>query len=116
MERLSFAQGLYFFVTGIWPLISIRTFLKVTGPKTDLWLVKTVGALIAVVGLVLMLAGAQGNVTFATGVLAVGSAAALAAVDINYALKGVISKIYLLDAIIEALIIAAWILLSAGRL
>jgi hypothetical protein len=35
-------------MTGLWPLVSIGTFQQVTGPKTDLWLVKTVGVLIAV--------------------------------------------------------------------
>jgi hypothetical protein len=36
MEFLvALVQGTYFFVTGIWPILSMNTFLKVTGPKTD---------------------------------------------------------------------------------
>src|SRR4051794_14622821 len=32
---LLWVQGVYYFVTGVWPLVSIETFLMVTGPKTD---------------------------------------------------------------------------------
>lgn len=43
---LSLLQGLYYSISGIWPLLSIDTFMAVTGPKTDIWLVKTVGVLL----------------------------------------------------------------------
>jgi len=42
-------------------------------------------------------------------ILAVGSAAVLAAIDITYALEGRISLIYLLDAMVELLFLALWI-------
>jgi hypothetical protein len=38
-------QGGYFLFTGIWPLVSRRTFEAVTGPKKDFWLAQTVGVL-----------------------------------------------------------------------
>ncbi len=53
-HMVALVQGIYFLVTGIWPLISMRTFLTITGPKTDLWLVKTVGLVLAVIGAVLI--------------------------------------------------------------
>jgi len=53
---ISLVQGIYFFVSGIWPIFSMSTFLKVTGPKTDLWLVKTVGMILVTIGAVLTLA------------------------------------------------------------
>src|SRR5438270_11614006 len=46
MTVLYLVQGVYYLLTGVWPLVSIDTFQMVTGPKTDLWLVQTVGALI----------------------------------------------------------------------
>jgi hypothetical protein len=110
MRTWALIQGVYFLLTGVWPLISIRTFQAVTGPKVDLWLVKTVGALVAVVGLTIVLAALSGTVGMAILVLSVVSAAALCIVDINYSMKGVISKIYLLDAVIEIAIIAGWII------
>jgi hypothetical protein len=48
----------------------MRSFLAVTGPKTDLWLVKSVGILIAVIGAALVVAGMNERVTledFAAG-------------------------------------------------
>jgi len=38
----NYLQGLYWLVTGLWGLIDVHSFMKVTGPKTDIWLVKTV--------------------------------------------------------------------------
>ena len=101
-------QGVYFLVTGIWPLISMRTFLAVTGPKTDLWLVKTVGLILAVIGAVLIYAQMIAAVNPPVVVLAIGAAASLTVVEIVYVLKKVISPIYLGDAIAELILIAWW--------
>ena len=97
-------QGLYFFGTGVWPLLSMRTFEAVTGPKVDRWLVKTVGVLVSVIGLSLLRAGRRPSA--ATTTLAAGSAAGLGAIDVIYAARGRISRVYLLDAVLELLLLA----------
>ena len=43
-RRIFWIQGVYFALTGIWPLLDLSSFQWVTGPKQDLWLVQTVGA------------------------------------------------------------------------
>ena len=53
---VAFAQGSYFLVTGAWALVHIESFQKVTGPKADLWLVKTVGLLLVGMGAGLIVA------------------------------------------------------------
>ena len=88
----------------------MRSFLMVTGPKTDLWLVKTVGSLIAVIGAALVAEGAGGSVSNGVVLLGATSAAALGAIDINYVSRGVISKVYLLDAAVEAVIVLLWLM------
>lgn len=112
-------QGVYFLATGVWPLVHIESFLAVTGPKTDLWLVYTVGALVAVVGAALIAAARSGRVTPEVGVLAVGSALALAAIDVTFVARRVIDPIYLADAAAEVVLMlgwaAAWIARPAGR-
>ena len=108
-STISILQGLYYLPTGIWPLVSLRTFMAVTGPKVDGWLVKTVGALITVVGAVLMLAGLRGRATPELRLLAVGSAAGLAAIDVVYVARRRISPIYLLDALGEVILIGSWV-------
>jgi hypothetical protein len=107
---VSIFQGIFYLLTGIWPLVSISTFQMVTGPKTDLWLVKTVGALIAVVGTVLIWAGVYGETNSAIVILAVGSALTLTAVDVIFYVRGVIARVYLLDAVAELGIVALWLI------
>jgi len=79
---LALGQGIYYVATGVWPLVSIRSFEAVTGPKTDRWLVKTVGVLVSVIGLVLVVAGRRRRVTPEATLLAASSAAGLAAIGV----------------------------------
>lgn len=108
LVAMAWLQGIYFFVTGVWPILHIESFVAVTGPKVDLWLVKTVGALIAVVGATLMLGARRRQVGAELAFLAVASAACLGAVDVIYALADRIWDIYLLDAVAEAGLIVLW--------
>jgi hypothetical protein len=107
--RLAWLQGAFYFVTGIWPLLHMRSFLWVTGPKTDLWLVRTVAGLLTVIGACLWLAGRRNAVTREMGFVGAASSAVLIAIDVIYVAKHVISPIYLLDAVVEAVIVAGWI-------
>ena len=104
-------QGIYFFVFGIWPIISMSTFLKITGPKTDLWLVKTVGLILAVIGVVLILAQVNAEINTSIILLAIGSALSLVLVEFVYVAKRVISPIYLGDAVVELILIGWWVLI-----
>ena len=107
---LGVAHGAFYFVTGVWPILHLDSFLFVTGPKTDLWLVQTVGALLAVFGAVLFLAARRNRLTPEWCLLAAGLAAALAAVDIVFVTRNVISPIYLADAAVEIPLTVAWLL------
>jgi hypothetical protein len=115
MRALATIQAIYFILTGIWPILHIKSFMAVTGPKTDIWLVKTVGVLVTVIGVALAIAAARKNFSIEIFTLAVGSAAALTAIDIIYVAKKVIDRIYLLDALAEFILIAAWVALWVNR-
>jgi hypothetical protein len=108
-RRVWKAQAIYYVVTGIMPFVSMRLFLLITGPKTDLWLVKTVGAVIAVIGGVIGAAGSRRRVTPEVQALGIGSASSLMLIDVWYAARGRISKVYLLDAVANGLLISGWI-------
>jgi hypothetical protein len=108
LEVVALTQAVFYVLTGLWPLVHSRSFVWVTGPKTDMWLVKTVGALVLVIGAALLLAVIRRNVSPEIGLLAVGSAAALAVVDVIYVAKRVIRPVYLLDAIAEAGLVLSW--------
>ena len=109
VDRVWYVQAVVNVVTGLWPIVHLRSFEAVTGPKTDGWLVKTVGALVAVNGLVMASAGANKRITPDVVGLAVGQSVSLAAADVVYVSRGRISRVYLLDAVLEVLLVVAWI-------
>lgn len=105
-QVLLFQAG-YYFATGIWPLLHMESFILITGPKQDLWLVRTVALLITVISISLLSGQLRRRPSVETSTLAFGSALSLIVIDVWYVLGGVISPIYLLDALVEAVIVAA---------
>src|SRR5215207_8935539 len=75
--RLAHLQAIFYIVTGVWPFVSMRSFEAVTGPKVDRWLVKTVGALVAVIGCALAFGSRRQQLAPELVLVAAGSAAAL---------------------------------------
>jgi tetrahydromethanopterin S-methyltransferase subunit C len=86
----------------------MRSFEAITGPKVDKWLVKTVGVLVSVIGATLWVGGTRRQIAPELKLLATGSAAGLTGIEIVYVAKRRISPIYLLDAALEAVIVAYW--------
>lgn len=107
-RAVALGQGVFYVATGIWPILSLRTFEAVTGPKADGWLVKTAGVLITAIGAGLTSAGLRGRVTPEMKLVAVGAAAGLTAIDVVYVRRGRIAPVYLLDAVAEVGLIGAW--------
>lgn len=98
-------QAVFYVLTGLWPLVSMRSFELVTGPKTDDWLVNMVGLLAATIGVVLWTGARAERPVGAVVLLGALSAASFAAIDVRYALPGQIRAIYLLDAVGEVALI-----------
>jgi len=111
-RRLARLMGWYYLVTGIWPLLHIRSFEWITGRKTDKWLVKAVGGLVTTTGATLLLAAERDAVGPEVATLAVGNAVALTAVDVVYVAKRRIRWVYLLDAVLEIALLAGWLRLA----
>jgi hypothetical protein len=112
---LARTQGIYFVLTGIWPLLHIKSFILVTGPKTDIWLVKTVGALVTASGFVLLFSSWRNEITLTVALLAFGQALALLMIDLIYSVKKIISKIYLVDAALQVAFVGFWLLFSLAN-
>jgi hypothetical protein len=106
LHRVLAFQAAYYCITGIWPWISMTTFEAVTGPKTDDWLVQTVGALVLAIGLALGVATWKRERSAAVLTLAAASAIAFIVVDVTFVASGTIPPIYLADAAAEAVILA----------
>lgn len=90
-------QGWFYVLTGIWPLVHMKSFEMITGPKKDKWLVRTVALMITCSGVIFI----SFNESKAALALAIMNALCLAYVDIYFSFKEIISKIYLLDAVVE---------------
>jgi hypothetical protein len=91
----------YYTATGVWPLVHIESFEAVTGPKTDRWLVRTVGALALANGIALAIGARLREPSIETQALALLSSAAFATVDVTYVGAGRIRPVYLADAVAE---------------
>ena len=111
-RAVALAQAVFYILTGAWPLVSMRSFEAVTGPKTDRWLVKTAGVLIAVIGAALLRGAVRGPVTPELRLLGVGSALGLTGIDVVYVWRRRIARIYLLDALAEIGLVVWWALAS----
>jgi hypothetical protein len=107
-DKVAIGQGAYWLATGVWPILHIRSFEAITGPKDDKWLVKTAGLLISCIGGFLLYKGLSQKTDDADVALGVSSAAALTAIDVWYTAEGKISPIYLADAVTEVGLMGAW--------
>lgn len=105
-------QTIYTLGTAIWPLVHVESFMQVTGVKTDVWLVKTVGALLVPMALCLgtyLFIQCDRRPAMLLGGL---SAVAFICIDFYYALNDVISNVYMADGSLQAVFLFAWIYIA----
>lgn len=103
------AHAAYFTLGSAWPLLSGKSFERVTGRKHDMWLVKTVALLLGTAGIAIGRAGANNRITPEIATIAVGSSASLTIIDLINVARGRIPKVYLLDAAANLALIGGWI-------
>lgn len=100
-------HGIYYAIAGIWPLLHLKSFLLVTGSKRDLWLVKQVG-LLAFAAAIVMFVGYNSSIDNVLYVHVIAFPITFLIVDVYYSLKGIISNVYLVDAMIQLALIIAY--------
>jgi len=103
------AQGAFNVVNGLWPLLHLRSFEAVFGRKTDHWLVRTVAGLLLVVGVAQLGAERDAASIRVARRIGIGTSLVLGSIDVIYAPPRRISRLYLLDALAEGTLIAAWL-------
>jgi len=94
---------------GLWPILHLRSFERVFGPKVDRWLVYTVAGLLTSIGHAQWRAATSEHWRHARR-LGIGTAGTLLAIDVIYVPRGRIRWTYLLDAAEEITLIAAWVM------
>ena len=103
--------GGYLTLTGIWALIDVDSFMRVTGPKTDIWMVKTLSLMFTSMGLTFLLAAYLGEGKLLFSVLGFFTCASVLGIDVYYSLNEVIWKVYLIDGFMQMLFLAGFIML-----
>lgn len=106
---LFLVHGIYYILTGIWPLLDVESFMAVTGPKMDIWLVRAVGVVVLAAGSGFLLASLLRAGNRPLILIAAASSLGLAAIDIRYVISGVISTVYLVDAVLQLLLLLVWV-------
>jgi hypothetical protein len=104
-------QTVYYLVTAIWPLVHIQSFMAVSGPKTDIWLVKTVAVLLVAISLCFITHLLFTGNRWPVSILAVTCCLGFLFIDCYYSFNGVISRIYLLDAAAQIILLALWLII-----
>ncbi|WP_344450240.1 hypothetical protein [Actinocorallia aurantiaca] len=112
-EGLARAHGIFNIVGGAWPLAHRRSFEGFFGPKEEEWLQQTTGALLVAAGCGQVLAAGEPGGPAHARRAGLGTAATLLAIDLMYVPRGRIRWTYLLDGVLEAAWIVAW--LRMGR-
>jgi len=105
-------QGFYTLLTAVWALADIDSFMAVTGPKTDIWLVKTVSVLLIPIAASLILPAFFTSTFWQPLLVGSLSAIGLAIVDFYYSLNDTISDIYSWDGILQCVFAGWWIYIA----
>ncbi len=103
---LALIQAGYYAASGLWPLLHLRSHQRVTGVKTDRWLVRSCSLLVLVITVVLGDAAWRGDLITAEH-LGFSSAIALLLAD-GFALSAGMRRIYALDALLQGGFLVAW--------
>jgi hypothetical protein len=108
-SSLLITQTIYFFLTGLWPLIHIESFIDVSGHKADLWLAKTVGALVLCISISFAYTLYKKEYSTNMLLLAITSAITFSCIDFYYFIKNVIPLFYVLDGSFELFFAFLWV-------
>src|SRR3954452_20727032 len=111
MSRRIQAQGLYYLVGRLWPLVHFPSFEAVTGPKPDRFVTEAAAGLYTAVGTGLLIGAASQR--SAARRVALLTALATAAIELRH--RHHIRWVYLADAVVECGF-AAGLLTGGARL
>jgi hypothetical protein len=109
LRTVASLQIAYWFVSGAWPLLDMRSFERVTGAKRERWLVRTVSVLILAVAATLADRVTRHRDLRDMRVLGVTSAGGVGLVSLLGPILARISPVYFIDAAIDLAIAALWV-------
>ena len=104
-------QSGYYLATALWGILDIESFMEVSGPKTDIWLVKTVSVVLLSVCICLLSGLLLAEYSLPIFILGSTSAIALAIIDFRYTSDDTIKWVYAIDGVVQVLILISWIII-----
>lgn len=104
-------EGFFYLLTGLWPLFHLPSYIRMTGCNADSWQLATVGALLTLNGFSFLLESRSRMISKSIIALAIAVPVILLWVDVFYVFSGVIAPIYMIDAMVENLILIGWLLI-----
>ena len=102
------SQGSYMLLTALWALIDIKSFVQVTGPKTDIWLVKTVSVLLIPISVCFFLNAMVRTHPLPVILMGISASFGLSFIDFYYTANDTIKWVYTLDGILELVFGIIW--------
>jgi hypothetical protein len=106
--RMGQTHGAFNVAAGLWPIVHLRSFEGIFGPKADRWLEYTVAGLLVSIGYAQLRAATSGDWQQARR-LGLTTAGTLLTIDLIYVPRGRIRWTYLIDAVEEITLIGAWL-------
>ena len=113
-EGVAVPHGVFNVAGGLWPLVHLRSFEWVLGPKTHVWLQRTTGGLLVSAGLAQLAAAPDPQGPAQARRIELCTALTLLAVDLVYVPMGRIRPTYLLDAAMQTGWIRTWLRSAPG--
>jgi hypothetical protein len=114
-KNVARAQGIFNMLGGAWPLVSLGSFERVYGKKSDVFLQKTVGGLLFSIGCVQLTAADSPEQMPSVRRIGVATALTLLAIDLVYVPKREMRWTYWQDAFCEMGWLSAWLRARESR-
>src|SRR5687768_12264116 len=100
-KAVLWTQSLYSLVTAGWALVDIESFMNITGPKTDIWLVKTVSVLLIPISLCFIVSALVKSHPLPVIIMGLTFSAGLASIDFYYTTNETIKWVYAADGVAQ---------------
>jgi NAD(P)-dependent dehydrogenase (short-subunit alcohol dehydrogenase family) len=107
-QGVSLLQGAYYLITGLLPIVSMRSFEKTLGERQEDWLMKTHSAVMAALGGILIWAGLRKSKSPEIPAMGAAAAATLAVPETYYMARKRIQRNFLLDVAPQLAFIGLW--------
>lgn len=107
--QVGWVHAVFYFVSGLWPIVSMNTFTRVVGDQGSTELTQTIGLMMVATSIGLYLALKRRELTTPIIAVAMVNALFLAGFDFYYLTSGNFTVIHLADLVAQAGLFVSWL-------